>query len=91
MRDVDEVAGQIVDAAIKVRQALGPGLLESVDETVLAHELTKRGLKVERQESVRFEYDGLVFEEGLHRIGNQYISSAPPRLRVNQTATQESQ
>ena len=65
MRDLDEVTGIIVDAAVKVHQALGPGLLESVYEAVLSHELAKRGLKVERQKVVRFKYDGLVFDDGL--------------------------
>lgn len=65
MREVDEITGVVVDAALQVHRALGPGLLESVYETALAHELTKRGLKVERQKIVRFEYDGIVFEDGL--------------------------
>ena len=46
----NEVARLIVDAAYKVHTALGPGLLESVYEEVLAHELRKRDLKVLRQE-----------------------------------------
>jgi iron complex transport system substrate-binding protein len=144
MRDLDEVTGIIVDAALKVHQSLGPGLLESVYETILAHELAKRGLRVERQKVVRFSYDGMVFEEGLrvdllveervvvelksvevllpvhskqvltylrllqqpvgllinfgaatlkeglHRVVNQYVPSASPRLRVNQKANKES-
>ena len=65
MKEIDEITGIVVDAALKVHQALGPGLLESVYETILAYELAKRGLKVERQKVVRFEYDGLVFEDGL--------------------------
>ncbi|AHG93021.1 GxxExxY protein (plasmid) [Gemmatirosa kalamazoonensis] len=40
----NEVSGQIVDAAMKVHSALGPGLLESAYEACLAHELRKRGL-----------------------------------------------
>jgi len=143
MKEIDEVTGIVVDSALKVHQALGPGLLESVYEIVLAHELVKRVLKVEQQKVVRFEYDGLVFEEGLrldllvdervvvelksvelllpvhskqlltylrllhqpvgllinfgaatlkeglHRIVNQYVPSASPRLRVNQTVVEE--
>ena len=64
-RDIDEITGMIVDAAFKVHTGLGPGLLESVYEAVLAKELTKRGLRVERQRSVPFEYDGITFDEGL--------------------------
>jgi len=65
MKELDDVTGVIVDAALKVHKALGPGLLESVYETVLTHELTVRGLRVERQKSVRFNYEGVAFEEGL--------------------------
>ena len=43
------VSGDIVDAAYKVHTTLGPGLLESVYEAVLAHELVTRGHRVERQ------------------------------------------
>ena len=60
----NEIAKIVVDAAIKVHRALGPGLLESVYEIVLAHELAKRGLKVERQVPIPIEYDGLKFQEG---------------------------
>ncbi|HPH98496.1 MAG TPA: GxxExxY protein [Anaerolineaceae bacterium] len=45
--DIEETAGIIVDAALTVHRALGPGLLESVYQTCLAHELKSRGLKVE--------------------------------------------
>ena len=54
----NEIAKIVVDAAIKVHRVLGPGLLESVYEIVLAHELAKRGLKVERQVSIPIEYKG---------------------------------
>ena len=64
MREIDEVSGIIVDAAYKVHTGLGPGLLESVYEAVLAHELEQRGLTVERQKPISFEYDGITFEEG---------------------------
>jgi GxxExxY protein len=54
----------VVDAAIAVHRVLGPGLLESVYEAILAHELRRRGLAVERQVPVPIEYDGVKFEEG---------------------------
>jgi len=63
--ELDDVTGTIVDAAVKLHQGLGPGLLESVYETVLARDLERRGLRVERQKTVVFEYDGLRFDEGL--------------------------
>jgi len=44
--------------------ALGPGLLETVYEIVLSHELGKRGLNVQRQVPVSIEYDGILFDEG---------------------------
>jgi hypothetical protein len=46
-KETDEVASKIVDAAFAVHKALGPGLLESVYEVCLLHELNKRGLKAE--------------------------------------------
>ena len=60
----NEISKVVVDAAYTVHVALGPGLLESVYETVLCHELRKRGRKVERQVAVPVVYDGLQFEEG---------------------------
>ncbi len=61
----DDVTGQIVDACVKIHSALGPGLLESAYETVLARDLERRGLSVARQQPITFEYDGLVFEDAL--------------------------
>ncbi len=60
----NEVAKVIVDAALKVHMALGPGLLETVYEVVLARELERRGLKVVRQHPVKISYDGVTFDEG---------------------------
>jgi GxxExxY protein len=64
-KSLDEVTGEIVDAAYKLHTGLGPGLLESVYEAVLARDLERRGLRVEKQKSVSFEYDGLRFSDGL--------------------------
>ena len=60
----NEIGKIVVDAAIKVHRALGPGLLESVYELVLAHKLGKSGLDVDRQVPVSIEYDGILFDEG---------------------------
>lgn len=60
----NELAKIIVDAAYRVHVALGPGLLESVYEVVLAHELRRLGLAVERQLPIPIRYDSIVFEEG---------------------------
>jgi GxxExxY protein len=62
---VDRVAREIVDAASRVHSALGPGLLESVYETCLVHELTKRGLRVARQVSLPVVYDTIRLDAGL--------------------------
>jgi len=58
------VAKQIVDVALRVHRALGPGLLESVYEAVLASELQKRGLSVIRQQAIPVVYEGTRFEIG---------------------------
>jgi len=63
--ELDAITGHIVDAAVKLHQGLGPGLLESVYEVVLARDLARRGLRVERQRVIAFEYDGMRFDEGL--------------------------
>ncbi len=54
----NEITGIIVDSAIKVHSALGPGLLESVYEACLARELVKRGLRVQTQVQLPVLYDG---------------------------------
>ncbi len=59
-----EITETIIGAAIEVHRQLGPGLLESVYEAVLAYELTQRGLSVERQKPVPITYKTLQFEEG---------------------------
>ena len=59
MTDINSISGAIVDAAFHIHRTLGPGLLESVYEVVLAHELKKRGLRVERQKSVPIEFEGI--------------------------------
>jgi GxxExxY protein len=56
--------GQVVDAAMKVHSALGPGLLESAYEACLVHELRKRGLRVDTQVAVPVLYDGQRIDVG---------------------------
>jgi iron complex transport system substrate-binding protein len=62
-QEIDEITGQVVDAAIKLHTRLGPGLLESVYELDPANELERRGLMVERQKPVSYEFDGLRLED----------------------------
>ncbi|MBI3817225.1 MAG: GxxExxY protein [Planctomycetes bacterium] len=64
MKELDDITGIIVDAAVKIHKELGPGLLESVYEVLLVRELERRGLRLERQKCIQVEYDGVVFEEG---------------------------
>ena len=54
----------IVDAAYKIHTTLGPGLLESVYEVILAHELRRRGLQIQRQVPVPIIWEEIQFEEG---------------------------
>jgi GxxExxY protein len=60
----NEIAKKILDAAFLLHSKVGPGLLESVYEVVLAHELRKMGLLLERQKPMPITYDGILFEEG---------------------------
>jgi len=60
----NQIAKLVLDAAFKIHRRLGPGLLESVYETVLEHELTQMGLAVERQVPIPLLYDGLKLEDG---------------------------
>ncbi len=59
----NEITAVIIDASLKIHRELGPGLLESVYETVLAHELSKRGLVVEQQKVIPITYAGLKFPD----------------------------
>jgi GxxExxY protein len=59
----NEISKQILDAAFVVHTKLGPGLLESVYEVVLAYELQKRGLTAERQKAMPILYDNIRFDE----------------------------
>jgi GxxExxY protein len=65
MKTLDDITEAIIAEAIRIHRELGPGLLEYVYETVLARALERRGLRVERQKTVAFEYDGMRFDEGL--------------------------
>ena len=61
MRDVDAISADVVHEAIRIHRELGPGLLESVYEIVLAGALARKGYKVERQKPVDIEFDGMTF------------------------------
>lgn len=61
----EAIATKIVDSAFAVHSALGPGLLEKIYEVCFCHELTKKGLKFQRQVNIPIEYDNIRFDEGL--------------------------
>jgi GxxExxY protein len=63
--EVEALSRAVVDGALKVHRALGPGLLESVYEACLQHELGKRGIEAARQRNLPIVYDGLKLEGGL--------------------------
>jgi GxxExxY protein len=68
MRDqseyIEKLASIVIDTAFHLHRDLGPGLLESVYEAVLAHELGARGMRVERQKPVPIHYHGVQLDEG---------------------------
>ncbi len=63
--ETERVATQVMDAAFKVHRALGPGLLESVYEICLCHELAKQNVPFEKQLSLPVVYDGIRLDAGL--------------------------
>lgn len=62
--ELNDISGQIVDAAIKIHSALGPGLLESAYEACLMYELKKRGLIARNQVPLPVHYEEVLIEVG---------------------------
>jgi GxxExxY protein len=62
-RDIEQLVKVVIDTGLKLHIDLGPGLMESVYETVLSSRLEKLGMSVARQMPVKIEVDGLVFPE----------------------------
>lgn len=62
--ELEQISKDVVDAAMKLHIALGPGLLESVYTVMLAKKLEDRGYKVEREKAIPVELDGVKFEMG---------------------------
>jgi iron complex transport system substrate-binding protein len=67
VKPIDHLSADVVDSAIRIHRELGPGLLESVYELVLAASLQRLGYKVDRQKPVDIEFDGMRFS-GAFRI-----------------------
>jgi len=59
--DIDRISGDVIDVAIRLHRDLGPGLLESVYEMVLAARLAQMGYSVARQRAIDIEFEGLRF------------------------------
>ncbi|NLE06893.1 MAG: GxxExxY protein [Crenarchaeota archaeon] len=60
----NEIGTIIIETAITIHKGLGPGLLESVYETILSKKLADMGLTVKRQVAIPIEFEGLLFDEG---------------------------
>ena len=60
----NELARLVVEQSLKIHKELGPGLLESVYEEVLCHELVKTGLQLKRQQAIAVYYDGVKLDLG---------------------------
>jgi GxxExxY protein len=72
----NEIGTILIDAAIDVHRNLGPGLLETVYEVVLAQELIVRGVRVERQVPIPIVYKGTAFDEAFRAdllVGDKVI------------------
>jgi GxxExxY protein len=84
--EIVRLAATTIDAAFKVHQALGPGLLESVYELFLVHELKLRDVTVESQVAIPIMYEGLRLEAGLRidlLIADQLIVELKAVERMN--------
>ena len=64
MKDFEDLARIAVDCGFAIHRDLGPGLLESVYESLLAQALERSGLRIERQKAISFTYNGLSLTEG---------------------------
>ncbi len=62
MKDIDQISGDVLDLAMRLHRELGPGLLESAYETLLAARLAAAGYDVLRQYAVSVEFDGVRIE-----------------------------
>ena len=90
----NEIGTRVIEAAIAVHRELGPGLLETVYEVILARELSDRGLKVERQVPVPITYKGIRFDEGFRTdliVGSKVILELKSVERVSAAHKKQAQ
>ena len=64
----NQITGTVIDSAMKVHTAFGPGLLESAYKACLAYELRKRGLRVDVEVGLPLIYDGILKEDVGYRL-----------------------
>lgn len=85
----EDVAREIVDAAIKIHKALGPGLLASVYEICLCHELALRDIPFRRQLPLPVVYEGIRLETGfrIDVLGDDCVNRRDQNRRVYYTST----
>ena len=72
----EQIATVVVDCGLQLHKEVGPGLLESVYETVLASRLMKLGLRVERQKPIQIKIDGITFPDAFRAdllIDNMFL------------------
>lgn len=62
MKHIDDITRDVIGVAMDIHRGLGPGLLESVYETVLAGKLARLGYKVDRQKPIDIDYENMRFE-----------------------------
>lgn len=62
VKDIDDIAGDVLDVSLRLHRDLGPGLLESVYETVLAAKLAGMGYRIDRQMPVAIQFEDMTFD-----------------------------
>lgn len=62
MADSEQISADVIDVALRLHRELGPGLLESVYEAILASKLAEMGYRVARQQPINIEFEGLRFD-----------------------------
>lgn len=85
--DLNRISGQIIDSAMKVHSAIGPGLLENAYETCLKYELEQRGIEVKQQVGLPVTYDGVKIDLG-YRLDLLVEAEVIIELKAVQTITQ---
>jgi len=86
MMDIEAAASNVIDVSLRLHREVGPGLLETVYETVLASKLASLGYEVERQRSVSIDFEGLHFDAAFRIdliIGNRLLVEIKSVERLN--------